>query len=54
MFNHSKYYLLLVLGATIYFTGCQAGGEWTGREYMPDMAHSNAYEYYSPDRKSVV
>ena len=29
MFNHSKYYLLLVLGATIYFTGCQAGGEWT-------------------------
>lgn len=32
--------------------GCQAGGEFTGREYMPDMAHSIAYEtnlntYYS-------
>lgn len=54
MFNHSKYYLLLVLGATFYFTGCQAGGEWAGREYMPDMAHSNAYEYYSPERPIVI
>ena len=24
--------------------GCQAGGNFTGREYMPDMAHSIAYE----------
>jgi outer membrane protein OmpA-like peptidoglycan-associated protein len=38
--------------ATMALIGCQAGGEFTGREYMPDMAHSIAYEtnlntYYS-------
>lgn len=54
MFNHSRYYLLLMLGAITYLTGCQAGGEWPGREYMPDMAHSNAYEYYSPERPIVI
>jgi outer membrane protein OmpA-like peptidoglycan-associated protein len=38
--------------AMMALVGCQAGGEFTGREYMPDMAHSVAYEtnlntYYS-------
>jgi len=28
--------------------GPKARGNWPGREYMPDMAHSQAYEYYSP------
>lgn len=32
------------------YWGCSANGNFTGREYMPDMAHSQAYEYYSPSR----
>jgi outer membrane protein OmpA-like peptidoglycan-associated protein len=30
--------------AAVAFTGCQAGGEFAGREYIPDMTHSVAYE----------
>lgn len=28
--------------------GAKADGNWPGREYMPDMAHSQAYETYVP------
>lgn len=31
----------------MWFGKCQADGNWTGREYMPDMAHSQAYEAYT-------
>jgi outer membrane protein OmpA-like peptidoglycan-associated protein len=32
------------LAALVTIFGCQAEGDFTGREYMPDMAHSIAYE----------
>ncbi len=54
---HLKNSLLLALfalGVAFYLSGCQAGGEFTGREYMPDMAHSQAYEIYTPTRTLVV
>ena len=35
----------IVITAGIFgLYGCHAGGNFTGREYMPDMAHSIAYE----------
>ncbi len=45
-------YLFAVIAITSIFVSCKSGGEFTGREYMPDMAHSIAYEanqstYYS-------
>ena len=42
--------LCVVMG----LNGCRAHGEFTGREYMPDMAHSQAYEYYTPSRFMVI
>ncbi len=38
----------------LLLAGCRAGGDFTGREYMPDMAHSVAYESYSPSRPVMV
>jgi mono/diheme cytochrome c family protein len=46
-----KYWFVLgCLFLTFYMRSCgpRANGNWPGREYMPDMAHSQAYEYYSP------
>lgn len=49
--KHIKIFLFVVL-VTILFQACSpAGGEFTGNEYMPDMAHSvafeaNTYNYY--------
>ncbi|MFZ1751681.1 MAG: cytochrome c [Saprospiraceae bacterium] len=38
-------YAFVLLGACVGFTSCQsADGNSTGSEYMPDMAHSVAYE----------
>ncbi len=43
----SKKYFIYLLGVVaLYFAGCKAGGNYTGREYMPDMAHSKAIEAY--------
>jgi mono/diheme cytochrome c family protein len=53
MLKHTQIYLLLLVGVAIYFTGCKAEGDYTGREYMPDMVHSQAYEYYSPSRDII-
>lgn len=41
---------IIGIGTALLFAGCRAGGDFTGREYMPDMAHSVAYEYYTPSR----
>lgn len=56
MFNHNKRYLFVVWACAVVagLASCEAGGEYPGREYMPDMAHSNAYEYYSPERPIVI
>lgn len=40
-----QFYGFILLSAIISFSSCQsAGGNQTGSEYMPDMAHSVAYE----------
>lgn len=51
-----KHTILFFVTAVIvlFFAGCRAGGDFTGREYMPDMAHSVAYEYYTPSRPVMV
>ena len=33
----------------MWMAKCQPDGNWTGREYMPDMAHSQAYEVYTAE-----
>lgn len=52
MKRSSLKYLIALATAAVLMTACQPGGDFTGREYMPDMAHSIAYEtnqssYYS-------
>lgn len=54
---HSIYLAFASCSLAFLMTGCssQAGGDFTGREYMPDMAHSIAYEanvygYYKQNR----
>ena len=52
MKRSSLTYLFAFAASAVLFTACQSGGEFRGREYMPDMAHSIAYEanlntYYS-------
>jgi mono/diheme cytochrome c family protein len=43
--KRSSLYLYVVALAAIIFSSCgRSGGEFTGREYMPDMAHSIAKE----------
>jgi len=37
-------YIFALAVVAMSMTACQSGGEFTGREYMPDMAHSIAYE----------
>jgi len=39
--------ILSVIVLYSFFVGCKASGNFPGREYMPDMAHSKAYEPYS-------
>ncbi|MEZ4909916.1 MAG: c-type cytochrome [Saprospiraceae bacterium] len=54
--NIEKLYILTFFAITLGLSACQsASGEKTGSEYMPDMAHSIAYEanvysYYAPNR----
>ena len=51
--NRSRFaYLILFSATTVLFHSCKSSGDYTGTEYMPDMAHSIAYEanqstYYS-------
>ena len=50
MRNNSIYSFLCVMGIILMLNACTpAGGNNTGREFMPDMAHSIAYEanYYN-------
>lgn len=57
MSRFTTYTLLALAAICLYFlliAKCKAGGEFTGREYMPDMAHSRAYEYYSPTRTIML
>lgn len=57
MSRFTTYTLLALAAICLYFlliARCKAGGEFTGREYMPDMAHSLAYEYYSPTRSLML
>jgi mono/diheme cytochrome c family protein len=44
MKRSSLTYIFALAVAAMSMTACQSGGEFTGREYMPDMAHSIAYE----------
>lgn len=45
---HMKYNkiqsFILVIMISIFLGSCTPGGDFAGREYMPDMAHSTAYE----------
>jgi len=41
----SLYFILAIIAIV---TGCGAGGDYTGIEYMPDMKHSRAFETYTP------
>lgn len=47
--------ILLLLTLFMYYFGCKARGGHTGREYMPDMVHSQAYETYgkAPQRRTA-
>ena len=57
MSRFTTYTLLALTAICLYFlliAKCKAGGEFTGREYMPDMTHSRAYEYYSPTRTVLL
>lgn len=54
MFRQQSNILLLTFTAISLLVACQAGGDFTGREYMPDMAHSQAYEIYVPSRTVTV
>lgn len=48
MIFSNKYSLLSIAAiACVYMVACKAGGENTGRVYMPDMAYSRAYETYA-------
>jgi len=40
--------ICLLLVCLMKLCGTKAHGDYTGREYMPDMAHSQAYEIYVP------
>jgi hypothetical protein len=42
--NKFKIIIMALVAATVFITSC---GSETGRAYMPDMAYSRAYEYYS-------
>lgn len=46
--NRYNFFLIVAILAILFMwmAQCQADGNWTGREYMPDMAHSQAYETY--------
>ena len=54
MYSNKKHTIIILLTIAVYFMACQAGGEFTGREYMPDMAHSVAYEAYTPSRPLLI
>lgn len=54
MFTHKHIVLLCIAGIALYFAGCRAGGDYPGREYMPDMTHSTAWEAYVPARPVVM
>lgn len=55
MFNKQYIAIIFVFAVFTLLTACQANGDFPGREYMPDMAHSQAYEAYtSSDRLTVV
>lgn len=42
-----KYILYSVVAASLLYSCTPAGGDYAGKEYMPDMAHSVGYEYQS-------
>ncbi len=44
---YNKFMLVAILLLIVmYLFKCKASGNYTGREYMPDMAHSRAYDVY--------
>lgn len=55
MLKHKITAFALVLTVLSLLSACQASGDFPGREYMPDMGHSQAYESYVPaDRLEVA
>lgn len=48
MINTKNITYCLIFGVLIILSACQADGNYTGTEYMPDMVHSQAYEVYVP------
>ncbi|MEZ4886470.1 MAG: cytochrome c [Chitinophagales bacterium] len=53
---HKRDFLIILLTSiAAYFLGaCQSSGDFTGREYMPDMTHSKAYEPYVEGRTVII
>lgn len=57
MSRFSLYTAIAIILLTLYFwffVKCNAGGNFPGREYMPDMSLSRAYEYYAPGRTMLI
>ena len=54
MFN--KQYTNIIFAAIVLalFAACNAHGDFPGREYMPDMGHSQAYESYVPSDRLMI
>lgn len=51
---NNKLIIGLIFTAAVLLSACNASGEYPGREYMPDMAHSKAYEPYVVARTVVA
>lgn len=47
MKNNIKYYFIAIIAAAVLYSCSPAKSDRTGHEYMPDMAHSIAYEVQS-------
>ncbi len=54
MYKRDFLVLFLTCMAAYFLGACQAHGDFTGREYMPDMTHSKAYEPYVEGRTVMI
>ncbi len=54
MYKRDFLVLFFTCMAAYLLGACQADGDFTGREYMPDMAHSKAYEPYVEGRTIMI
>lgn len=54
MYKRDFLVLFIVCIAAYFLVACQANGDFPGREYMPDMTHSKAYEPYVEGRTVMI